>query len=209
MIKRQSKLVATGERVTIGKKLIAGGVMKSCECGCGAYPGLYVKTRTGRGVQAGEPRRFIQAHAAIAYGEQTRYKPKSVVEYVVEDRGYATPCWIWQRGFSDTGYGTPPANTRQPNAHRCFYERYIGPIPEGLELDHLCRVRACVNPKHLEPVTHAENVRRGAGCKLSRAVVVEIKRLYRTEPCLQSDLARMFGVDRTVISRVLSGKAWS
>ena len=48
-------------------------------------------------------------------------------------------------------------------SHRLAYELEIGPIPAGLEIDHLCRVRNCVNPAHLEPVTHAENIRRGTG----------------------------------------------
>lgn len=47
--------------------------------------------------------------------------------------------------------------------HRYSYERAEGPVPAGLELDHLCRVRSCVNPEHLEPVTHRENMRRGSG----------------------------------------------
>jgi len=54
------------------------------------------------------------------------------------------------------------------SAHRLSYETEIGPIPEGLELDHLCRVRSCVNPLHLEPVTHQENVRRGEGANFWR-----------------------------------------
>lgn len=45
-------------------------------------------------------------------------------------------------------------------AHRVAYELWVGPIPEGMELDHRCKVRACINPAHLEPVTHAENMRR-------------------------------------------------
>jgi hypothetical protein len=48
-------------------------------------------------------------------------------------------------------------------AHRVVYEALVGPVPEGLELDHLCKESRCVNPAHLEPVTHAENVRRGRG----------------------------------------------
>lgn len=74
----------------------------------------------------------------------------------------AAGCWIWQLGFDRTGYGHVKREGKQYAAHRYAYLLFVGPIPEGHELDHLCRVRACVNPAHLQPVTHAENVRRGA-----------------------------------------------
>ncbi len=83
-------------------------------------------------------------------------------EYQVEDRGYVTDCWIWA-GTIDavTGYGRGLNSHRQyRGAHRVSYEKFRGPIPEGLTLDHLCRVKSCVNPDHLEPVTNAENIRR-------------------------------------------------
>jgi hypothetical protein len=80
-----------------------------------------------------------------------------VGEYAVDANG----CWIWQQGKRDTGYGRVQRDKRDCLAHRVYYERFIGPIPTGLTLDHLCRVRTCVNPAHLEPVTLAENKRRG------------------------------------------------
>lgn len=73
-------------------------------------------------------------------------------------------CWIWQ-GATAKGYGVLGTGKRrvkeQRGAHVILYEHSVGPIPEGLELDHLCRNRACVRPDHLEPVTHQENTRRG------------------------------------------------
>lgn len=69
-------------------------------------------------------------------------------------------CWLWQNPRPH-GYGQIRVGKRQRIAHRVIYELYVGPVDDGLELDHLCRNRSCVNPDHLEPVTHSENVRRG------------------------------------------------
>lgn len=70
-------------------------------------------------------------------------------------------CWLWASNVNGSGYGHFWNGNRLVVAHRWAYEHLIGPIPEGLQLDHLCRVRRCVNPSHLEPVTRGENIRRG------------------------------------------------
>lgn len=75
-------------------------------------------------------------------------------------------CWLWTGALNSQngqGYGVAWAVGRLVVAHRCSYEMLTGPIPEGLQIDHLCRVRTCVNPDHLEPVTKRENGRRGLG----------------------------------------------
>lgn len=74
-------------------------------------------------------------------------------------------CWLWRGSIGANGYGTFAVDGRREShrhacAHRVAYELTVGPIPDGLVLDHLCNVRSCVNPAHLEPVTQAENVRR-------------------------------------------------
>lgn len=72
-------------------------------------------------------------------------------------------CWLWTGTTSPGGYGRFSMDGRRHQAHRIAYEWAIGPIPEGLVLDHLCRNRACVNPEHLEPVTQRVNILRGVG----------------------------------------------
>jgi hypothetical protein len=69
-------------------------------------------------------------------------------------------CWIWQLAPNDNGYGKAKHRTVRYLAHRLVYTYIKGEIPEGMQLDHLCRVRICVNPDHLEPVTGGENIRR-------------------------------------------------
>ena len=73
-------------------------------------------------------------------------------------------CWIWeggQKGPADHPYGAVKYKRRSWLAHRLAYEMLVGPIPDGMPLDHLCRVRLCFNPKHLEPVTTRTNLLRG------------------------------------------------
>jgi len=77
------------------------------------------------------------------------------------DKMDVTPdCWRWKRPNRQLGYGYVFFEGKHVPAHRIVYTFLVGPIADGLEIDHLCRVRACVNPDHLEPVTHAENIRR-------------------------------------------------
>lgn len=67
-------------------------------------------------------------------------------------------CWLWAAGKTSDGYGWYSA--AHVYVHRAAYEAFVGPIPLGYQVDHLCRVRHCYNPEHLEAVTQAENVRR-------------------------------------------------
>lgn len=70
-------------------------------------------------------------------------------------------CWLWTGHLDRKGYGAIKTGKKSTGAHRFSYSLNVGPIPDGLVIDHLCRVPACVNPAHLEPVTNAENIARG------------------------------------------------
>lgn len=78
-------------------------------------------------------------------------------------------CWIWIGALNGDGYGSfNGPDGKSTDAHTASYEHFVGQIPDGLELDHLCRVRCCVNPHHLEPVTRRENLARGINYHSSR-----------------------------------------
>ena len=168
-----------------------------CGCGCNQVTSVVPHNIRKLGYVAGDHRRYISGH----------YSRLSPVDYLEQDCGYETPCWIWQLGRRG-GYGEAKVDGRQVRAHRLYYERFVGTIPEGLQLDHLCRQRACVNPAHLEPVTGTENVRRGGGTKLTADRVCEIRQRV-TKGDRQQTIADDFGVTQTTISNIKVGKSWN
>jgi len=183
---------------TTGEGPNPGGL---CWCGCGGKTPLSRQSRSDRGDVRGTPVRYIMGHKAFA--------ALSPVEYIERDCGYKTPCWVWQRAKgSRDGYGRKGVGRRVLLAHRVYFERVRGPIPKGLQLDHLCRVRACVNPDHLEPVTSKTNVRRGSGPKLSLSVVPKIRARFEAGESMRS-IGRSLGVSHHTISAAIQGRSWS
>jgi hypothetical protein len=88
---------------------------------------------------------------------------RSLEQRFMEKIDYADDCWLWTAKCNNRGYGMFGMGGKMRPAHRVAYELWIGLIPEGLDIDHLCAVRHCVNPSHLEAVTHRENLLRGSG----------------------------------------------
>jgi hypothetical protein len=101
------------------------------------------------------PRRAQKSRAG-RWGAKT--PDQRVFEKVFID--FATGCWIWTAARREYGYGVVHYRRKVWRAHALMFKLYGGVVPEGLVLDHLCRVTSCVNPEHLEPVTPAENTQR-------------------------------------------------
>lgn len=122
--------------------------VRLCACGCGEATRPAKQTDARKGWVKGQPVKYRYGHRGL--------NPHT--SYVV----CADGCWEWTERHHRDGYGRLVRNGRTYGAHQWFYEHYIGPVPNGLELDHLCRNRVCVNPTHLEAVTHRVNSLRGA-----------------------------------------------
>lgn len=170
-----------------------------CQCGCGEPTTPARHTDNRRGLVKGQPQFYLPNH-------QARRRVAPVSGYTVNPE---TGCWEWQLRIGTNGYGeTTNGAGRKVRAHQVFYERRFGPVPPGLSLDHLCRVRHCVNPDHLEPVTPQENNRRGSHSKLTAADVREAHRLRRDGWKLR-DLAERYGVALDTVGCALRGTNWT
>lgn len=128
-------------------------------------------------------------------------------EILVQHRGYTTPCWMWQKCKTPSGYGQLRVGGRTLYAHRVYFEAFRGPILSDTELDHLCRNRACVNPDHLEAVPHHTNARRGSRTILTTEAVREIKRLLGCG-VVQRIIAEMFDVSPGTVADISAGRTW-
>jgi hypothetical protein len=172
-----------------------------CACGCGRETQLARFTMKKRGWIKGRPLKFCKGHRISKFNR--------VPDYVVLDMGYKTPCWMWQKTMSREGYGkfrSTPSEMKY--AHRHFYETAKGPISEGSHLDHLCRHRGCVNPGHLEEVSSAANARRGLQSKITEQDAMSIREM-RSKGMKTTDIAKLFGLHQSQVSRIATGKRWS
>ena len=165
-----------------------------CGCGCGAEPALAKSSDARTGRVRGQPLRYLTGHHR-----------RRAVRYLKFWLGHTSDCWVWRGARNVKGYGLI-ANGRGgcALAHRVYYEKAKGPIPAGLQIDHLCRVPMCVNPDHLEPVTAAQNVQRGRKTKLTAEQVAEMRASAES----QTVLARRYGISQSQVSRMKRGLSW-
>lgn len=162
-----------------------------CGCGCGQKTRLARWNDRHKGWIRGEPLRYIAGHRTTPPRTDYRVDPD-------------TGCWLWLGCKSPLGYGYVKRSGHRA-AHRLYYTEHVGPIPDGLVLDHLCRNPSCVNPDHLEPVTNAENGRRGICSKLSHEAAAEIRASEENA----YTLAERYGVHWGTIYSVRRGDSWS
>lgn len=107
-----------------------------------------------------------QHDTLIRFGKKLEFGPKIL----------STSCWLWRGYVNNWGYGTFSVEGTRHYAHWWAWEQKHGPVPQGLMLDHLCRVKACVNPGHLEAVTNRENILRGNSSAAMNARKQQCKR---------------------------------
>lgn len=168
-----------------------------CRCGCGGRPKVSQYGAKARGIVRGKPFPYLRGHANRIY------------QAVRVD--LSTKCWIWLKNIKpDTKYGQSAslgASGRKVNAHKLVWEYTFGPTPDRCDMDHLCRVPACVNPVHLEPVTHVENIRRGKHVRLNKKIVGDMRIMWM-RGVMQKDIAAHFGVSISCTRGVIVGRTW-
>lgn len=121
---------------------------------------------------------------------------KKLVEYAVDPD---TRCWNWLLAIKPNGYGS---SSGQP-AHRVYYQRFIGEIPNGLQIDHLCHNRRCVNPSHLEAVLPIVNARRKRTLRVTREIVRAILTKFTGEWGQVTSLSKEFGLSVSMVSMIV------
>lgn len=165
-----------------------------CHCKCGGKTSLAKQTFKRLGVKEGEPMPYIVGHSR---GDG------SIPEYSPKDMGWTTQCWFWNKAKGELGYG----RKRNQPAHVYVYEKFKGKVPDGLELDHLCRVHSCVNPDHLEPMTHKGNMWRSKMAKINLQIAEEMREL-RSKGMMYTEIGYFYGVSPECARYACIGKTW-
>lgn len=153
--------------------------------------GVYVRNETQK----------KQIRDMSAFGAELK-RQRRLTAYFVDENG----CWLWTKAQDGHGYGHVRVNGKSVKAYAFFYERKYGKAPKGLEFDHKCKVKLCVNPDHLEPVTHQVNCQRSIGKHLKN--IPEILRLHRIgQPTIE--ISKKLKIPTRTICGIIKGERWS
>lgn len=184
-----------------------------CQCGCGAKAPIAKSTNSRFGHRKGEPVRYVQSH------HNNRTNSLRDAFYAHCSTTETGQCWRWNGRLGHGGYGRLGYSRKTYMAHRLSYELHYGSIPDGLWVCHHCDNPRCVNPAHLFLGTPADNTtdmirkdrnargEKQTNAKLTEAQVREILRL-RNEGVGNIALAEQFGVGKTHISHIVTGRKW-
>lgn len=162
-----------------------------CHCGCGQRTRIARSTRRERGWIKGEPIRYVHGHHG-------RLLPSGWVE---KPGPLETPCKVWTGTIASDGY----PRRRGEDTTMVHRQRWIarnGPVPAGMELEHRCQDRACVEEGHLDLITVHVKVLRSRLTKLAAEQVAEIRSLAGC--CTQREIARRFGIGQSQVSRIVN-----
>lgn len=166
-----------------------------CHCGCGKIAPVARQTIRAKNLKKGDPYKYVANHSKKKY-------PQTIT---ISDGG----CWIWNGAKSPEGYGRLPSPIFGTDyTHRYQYILRYGEIPNGKMLDHRCRVRICCNPEHLEPVTNAENLRRGVNAKITMSDADMIRSLRKSGVGIRI-LALSFDISITQTYMIARNKKWN
>lgn len=163
-----------------------------CLCGCGRKTNIVKYADASKGLSRGQPRRYVFGH-----------EHKVVLDGMYEN-DVPSGCWNWLGAIDIHGYA-------RVGGRLVFHEMYVrahGAVPEGKQLDHLCRNRLCVNPDHLEPVAPRWNARRGSTTRLTVSDVIEIRKAV-TRGESRTSVSRRYGVCAQHVGSIVSGKKWA
>jgi transposase len=173
-----------------------------CECGCGT-------PTMGRFAPGHALRTPEYAHLRV---KSVAREPSEFIAYVLgrtkqEDRGYGTPCMIWQGPLDPkTGYATTTYKGVTSTVHRHLYQAvHDVDLPRNITVDHQCNQRDCQSLNHLKAMTHADNIRRSPNTKLTKEAV----HIIRASSASNRELAERFGVSEGYIPLVKNGTRWA
>jgi hypothetical protein len=165
-----------------------------CMCGCGELAPIATQNCRARSILKGDAARYISGHHG-------RKSSAPLCGYIVDE---SSGCWNWALHLTKDGYGRTRVNSKNKLAHVREWELKNGAVPDGFQIDHLCKNKACVNPDHLEVVTSAVNCQRRPKTKASAEIVLAIKASTESGAAL----GRKYNISRSQINKIRRSESW-